>query len=123
MHHRIMKAVANHAYRAKGFSFTDDPGDATAEDYRIVFMLSGSRCEYCEKSVSFHNFHFDHIMPLCRGGKNTRSNLAIACVDCNQAKSYKLPTKFAFEQKLKGITTKLVDRLIAESDADPDRAR
>lgn len=32
-------------------------------------------------------YHFDHIVPKSRGGKNTIDNLGIACRDANKAKS------------------------------------
>lgn len=109
---RFSKADTNSKYRA-GLMY-GDAGDTTPEDYRIVFMESGSRCEWCGREVSYPHFHYDHIMPLCRGGKNTKSNIALSCIPCNQIKGYKFPIVFALQQKAKGISTRLIDRIIAE---------
>ena len=44
----------------------------------------GRRCVYCAKSGVPLNV--EHIVPKARGGSNRLSNLAIACVECNQKK-------------------------------------
>ncbi len=45
------------------------------------------RCVYCRKSGVPLNV--EHIVPKARGGSNRVSNLAIACVECNQKKGSK----------------------------------
>lgn len=47
----------------------------------------GRRCVYCGKSGVPLNV--EHIVPKARGGSNRISNLAIACVECNQKKGAK----------------------------------
>ena len=42
------------------------------------------KCVYCGKSGAVLNV--EHIIPKARGGSNRVSNLAIACVQCNQKK-------------------------------------
>jgi hypothetical protein len=37
----------------------------------------------------------DHRIPLVRGGRSIRVNLAAACRDCNAAKKYLLPVEWA----------------------------
>jgi hypothetical protein len=32
-------------------------------------------------------FNIDHVVPRCRGGKNTMSNLVTTCEPCNQKKA------------------------------------
>ena len=44
----------------------------------------GRRCVYCAKSGVPLNV--EHIVPKARGGSSRLSNLAIACVECNQKK-------------------------------------
>ena len=44
----------------------------------------GRRCAYC--GVVGVPLNIDHIVPRSRGGSDRVSNLALACVDCNQAK-------------------------------------
>ena len=55
----------------------------------------GRRCVYCAKSDVPLNV--EHIVPKARGGSNRLSNLAIACVECNQKKGAK-----PIEEFLKG---------------------
>ena len=47
----------------------------------------GRKCVYCGRSGVPLNV--EHIVPKSRGGSNRLSNLAIACVDCNQKKGSK----------------------------------
>ncbi|MGW5671115.1 RNA-guided endonuclease IscB [Micromonospora sp. NPDC003776] len=44
----------------------------------------GRRCAYC--GVTGVPLNIDHVVPRSRGGSDRVSNLALACVDCNQAK-------------------------------------
>lgn len=49
-----------------------------------VIARDGSRCVYCG---SFKGpFHYDHLFPVSKGGRNEPSNLVIACSSCNLAK-------------------------------------
>lgn len=34
--------------------------------------------------------HFDHVIPLCAGGKNTAENIVISCQKCNLSKGRKI---------------------------------
>lgn len=43
-------------------------------------------CYYCASPLSFSQVTMDHIVPLSRGGRSTRGNIATACKDCNTAK-------------------------------------
>jgi 5-methylcytosine-specific restriction endonuclease McrA len=45
----------------------------------------GRQCAYC--GVSGVRLNIDHIRPRSRGGSNRVSNLTVACIGCNQAKS------------------------------------
>ena len=46
----------------------------------------------------------DHIIPVIRGGKSTKNNIATACKDCNNKKKHMLPVEW--EEYLKGFTDK-----------------
>jgi len=37
----------------------------------------------------------DHVIPISKGGRNSRGNLVIACVSCNLEKSDKFPYQFS----------------------------
>ena len=46
-------------------------------------------CYYCEGKVSSSKIHFDHIVPLSKGGSHSVDNLCVSCADCNQTKHNK----------------------------------
>lgn len=49
-----------------------------------------SRCYYCDKIMPSWAVHFDHVVPLARGGLHAIGNLATACAGCNLSKQDKL---------------------------------
>jgi len=50
-------------------------------------VLARSSCEYCGDTHG--PFEVDHIVAVSRGGGNEADNLALACFQCNRAKSDK----------------------------------
>lgn len=70
------------------------PRDSRARFMRSAFKKGKSvYCEYCGTEVlrnvapkNPRRATVDHKIPICRGGKNNRSNYAIACYGCNSAK-------------------------------------
>lgn len=46
-------------------------------------------CYYCSKKISSKKIHFDHIVPLSRGGEHSVRNLCVACPRCNLSKHNK----------------------------------
>lgn len=61
-----------------------------------VFERDDYTCRYCgHRPEFFHTWqggrwhatlHVDHVIPVCAGGMNTRSNLVTACARCNLRK-------------------------------------
>jgi 5-methylcytosine-specific restriction endonuclease McrA len=49
-------------------------------------------CVYC--GATDKPFNLDHFHPKSKGGSDRVSNLVLSCVECNQAKSNKLPAEF-----------------------------
>lgn len=49
-------------------------------------------CEYCGKEyIAADNYpHIDHIIPLARGGTDTRNNVRVLCRRCNMLKGVHL---------------------------------
>lgn len=43
------------------------------------------RCEYClvPESLSYHPFHVEHVIAVKHRGSDDKSNLALACRNCN----------------------------------------
>ena len=46
-------------------------------------------CHYCGEKVTEENATLDHLIPQCKGGKHTKSNLKTSCLVCNSIKSGK----------------------------------
>lgn len=58
------------------------------QDIKIaVSVRDGGRCRQCGAT---HQLHFDHVIPVSRGGANTPANIQLLCGSCNRAKSAKL---------------------------------
>ena len=44
------------------------------------------KCYYCNVPVDINTATMDHIVPLSKGGKSTKANLAVCCKKCNTDK-------------------------------------
>ncbi|KAA5539003.1 HNH endonuclease [Roseiconus nitratireducens] len=55
----------------------------------FVTARAGGACEYCRlvEAGCGVTFHIEHIVPICRQGCTTLSNLALSCPGCNLAKA------------------------------------
>jgi 5-methylcytosine-specific restriction endonuclease McrA len=51
---------------------------------------SDGRCYYCNTKIHPKELTMDHIVPLIRGGRSTKSNIVTACKVCNTRKKYML---------------------------------
>ena len=51
-------------------------------------------CYYCKRHLLPSQLSMDHVVPLIRGGKTTRGNVAPACKECNSKKKYLLPMEW-----------------------------
>lgn len=47
-------------------------------------------CHYCGKKFPAKELTMDHIVPIARGGKSTKSNVAPCCKACNTDKKSRL---------------------------------
>ena len=56
--------------------------------------LSRGTCYYCGRRFAPDELTMDHIIPIIRGGKSTKNNLATACKDCNNKKKHMLPMEW-----------------------------
>jgi HNH endonuclease len=56
---------------------------------RLVLKASNGYCEYCWSPSDYTSaiYHFDHILPVVKGGKSLFANLAYSCNACNSYKS------------------------------------
>lgn len=62
---------------------------------------SSGICCYCKRKVNPGELTMDHIVPIIRGGKSTKGNLAPVCKECNSRKKYLLPIEW--EEYLEGL--------------------
>lgn len=47
-------------------------------------------CVYCDSEIPASTVHFDHIVPLSRGGAHIITNICVSCPSCNLKKRAKL---------------------------------
>lgn len=67
------------------------------EDVEALLSLQKWKCACCKGKVG-KIFHIDHVMPLSKGGSNSKDNLQILCPTCNMQKKDKHPVKFMQEK-------------------------
>lgn len=51
-------------------------------------------CHWCGRTVPAKDLTMDHIVPVSRGGKSTKSNTVPACKACNNKKRQLLPMEW-----------------------------
>jgi 5-methylcytosine-specific restriction protein A len=51
-------------------------------------------CYYCGRSILPKELTMDHIVPMARGGKTTKSNVVPSCKECNNQKKQLLPMEW-----------------------------
>ena len=56
--------------------------------------LAKGTCYYCGRPTSPKELTMDHIVPIARGGKSTKSNVVPCCKECNTAKKQLLPMEW-----------------------------
>jgi 5-methylcytosine-specific restriction protein A len=54
-------------------------------------------CYHCGKKFPKSQLTMDHLTPLARGGKTTKSNVVPSCKACNQTRGQKLDVERAFD--------------------------
>jgi 5-methylcytosine-specific restriction endonuclease McrA len=64
-----------------------------------VSARDGGRCRQCGSTAQLH---FDHVIPISRGGANTLANIQLLCGACNRAKGAKPKLAAARSQPLGG---------------------
>jgi 5-methylcytosine-specific restriction endonuclease McrA len=68
---------------------------------------SAGTCHYCGGTFKPADLTMDHIVPIIRGGKSVKGNLAPACRECNNKKKYLLPMEWEeYLDSLQGDTEK-----------------
>lgn len=71
-------------------------GSHTIYDIKQLFKLQKMKCACCKVSIK-NGYHADHIIPLSKGGSNSKENIQLLCAPCNLKKSAKHPVDFMQE--------------------------
>lgn len=61
--------------------------------------LDAGICHYCGGKFDRDLLTMDHIVPLSRGGKSTKGNIAVCCKKCNSDKKYYTPVELILRDK------------------------
>ena len=75
----------DHARRAAKLAVTINP-DSILLFISVTRLKPSVICYYCQKSTPGRTCHFDHIIPLSKGGAHSIENLCVSCPKCNQTK-------------------------------------
>lgn len=67
-------------------------GDLTTEEWQEILDEFDHRCAYCQTQGALA---MEHLTPISRGGRHTRSNVVPACKSCNSSKGAKTLLEFA----------------------------
>ena len=68
----------------------------TNEEWLNILKKYKYRCAYCDKEFNlFNKPERDHIIPISKGGYNTKENIVPACRSCNAKKNDKLISHFS----------------------------
>ena len=69
---------------------------ATAEtvDYEMIWSRDQGICHICHLPVERSELHYDHIIPLSKGGEHTTDNIAVSHSWCNLRKGAKITAWF-----------------------------
>ena len=54
---------------------------------RELFLKADGKCQICSCDISLDNFHADHKIPFCEGGKTELNNGQALCPQCNLKKA------------------------------------
>lgn len=61
-------------------------------------QLAKGECHYCGKAFPPEELTMDHILPVVRGGKSTKSNCVPCCKQCNNEKKYLTPAEIILRE-------------------------
>jgi 5-methylcytosine-specific restriction endonuclease McrA len=59
---------------------------------KLRLLREDRHCKYCGKRLNRYTATIDHVIPLSKGGKDSKKNRVLACYECNQEKGDKILT-------------------------------
>ena len=85
-----LKAAVANLEAAIEYTKSSPKRDPIPEDVKLlVWARDGGACVQCG---SKKELHFDHIIPVAKGGGNVEANIQILCQSCNLKKADKIAT-------------------------------
>lgn len=107
--------------KAQGLSIDgyDDTDHAKAIDLAKLWVREKNCCQWCNKKLPIEEAQFDHQISIDKYGSNSIDNIALCCAKCNKHKATKHPAQFSAEQKVKGISTLLIETYLEQYKNDP----
>jgi len=63
-------------------------------DYALIMVRDRMRCHTCGGKVKRAELHFDHVIPLSKGGTHVTENIAVSHARCNLSKGAKVTSLF-----------------------------
>ena len=85
---RIRANSSNRRARLRGAA-----GSYTHKDVQEIHRLQCGKCAACRCSLK-KGYEVDHIVPVSRGGSNSRKNIQLLCVRCNRSKWARDPIEY-----------------------------
>jgi 5-methylcytosine-specific restriction endonuclease McrA len=92
--HSEWRIHATQCLRARKLGRRVGRRDAILKVYARARAEQEIPCYWCKRLTSPDDREVDHMVPLTRGGHHTAKNLSIACRNCNQVKSDRMPDEF-----------------------------
>ena len=66
-----------------------------------IFQRDQYTCQYCGKDLCDKTATVDHIVPRCKGGGSTWTNMVAACKSCNLSKGNRTPKEAKMQMRNK----------------------
>jgi 5-methylcytosine-specific restriction endonuclease McrA len=77
----LKRREIKHRRRAREYATRVDP-----IDYAAIYHRDKGICHICHNPTPKDRLHFDHVIPLARGGTHTEGNIKVAHARCNLRK-------------------------------------
>lgn len=95
-------------YDAKDVFGSEVTGVGRSNTMRLILLHEQhGQCLYCGTGLKASTMEVDHIVPVSRGGTNTRKNLAATCRPCNGSKGDTPFAQWATEETFKDTVERI----------------
>jgi 5-methylcytosine-specific restriction endonuclease McrA len=78
---------------------------------RNIFERDDNTCQYCGKKFERNELTLDHVIPRCRGGASTWTNVVLACLKCNMRKGNCVPNELNMKLMRKPVKPQWATRV------------